>query len=84
MEALSNNICRSFEHCTLNPEQLRWKPFALPKEGETVDFVEGFKALLGAGSPAMRAGIAIYIYCANTSMKNRAMYNADGDLLFGL
>jgi homogentisate 1,2-dioxygenase len=34
-----------------------------------------------AGNPDMKNGLAIYTYCANTSMENQAFYSADGDML---
>jgi len=71
-----------FNNCLFDPGQYRWKPFPLPAEGENVDFVEGTKCLMGGGSPATKTGLAISIYTCNTSMKNKAFYSSDGDLLF--
>ena len=41
------------------------------------------KTICGAGDPKIRHGIAVYIYTCNTSMKDRAFYNSDGDFLIG-
>eukprot|EP01096_Ripella_sp_DP13-Kostka_P002116 TRINITY_DN1280_c0_g1_i1.p2 TRINITY_DN1280_c0_g1~~TRINITY_DN1280_c0_g1_i1.p2 ORF type:complete len:218 (+),score=93.15 TRINITY_DN1280_c0_g1_i1:132-785(+) len=63
------------------PNQLRWHPAPLVPEGESVDFIQGLKTVAGAGDPKIKTGTAIYVYTANTSMKNKAFYNSDGDLL---
>lgn len=60
---------------------MRWNPFDLPKSNENTDFVEGLNTVCGAGDPKTKVGLAIHIYTCNASMKDRAMYNADGDLL---
>lgn len=62
-----------------NPNQLRWKPFDIPKE-ET-DFVAGLRTVCGAGDPLSRNGCAIYVYVCNAPMRNSAIYNSDGDFL---
>lgn len=31
----------------------------------------------------MKAGMAIHMYAANTSMKDKCFYNSDGDFLIG-
>ncbi|KAL1920979.1 uncharacterized protein VTP21DRAFT_11614 [Calcarisporiella thermophila] len=64
-----------------NPNQLRWSPFDLPGEGDSVDFVQGLHTVAGSGDPAQRSGIAIHIYAANADMKEKAFYNSDGDFL---
>jgi len=38
---------------------------------------------MGAGSVSLKSGLAIHVYLANASMKNKAIYNSDGDFLFG-
>lgn len=69
----------------VQPNQLRWLPFPLPKSGERVDFVEGLKTICGAGDVQTRNGIGIYTFSCNTSMteNKRAVYTADGDFLIG-
>lgn len=61
---------------------MRWNPFDLPSKGD-VDFVEGLHTICGAGDPRSRNGIAIHVYLCNSSMKDRAFYNSDGDFLIG-
>jgi predicted esterase len=46
-----------------------------------VDFVHGLTAMMGAGSPQLRAGLAIYEFACSTSMVDSAFYSSDGDLL---
>jgi homogentisate 1,2-dioxygenase len=46
-----------------------------------VDFVDGLKTIGGQGDPTLREGIAVHMYAANVSMKNRAFCNNDGDML---
>ncbi|OBZ75030.1 Homogentisate 1,2-dioxygenase, partial [Grifola frondosa] len=58
-----------------------WKPFQLPSNKETVDFVDGLKTITGSGDPSSGEGIAIHIYTANASMGNKAFSNSDGDYL---
>jgi hypothetical protein len=45
--------------------------------------VAGLRTLAGAGHPSAKAGMAIYIYTANTDMTNTALYTSDGDFLIG-
>ncbi|KAL7645037.1 UNVERIFIED_CONTAM: hypothetical protein RMT77_003407 [Armadillidium vulgare] len=62
-----------------NPNQLRWHPFMIPET--PLDFVDGLRTVCGAGDPTTRNGIAIHVYVCNKSMKDSAIYNADGDFL---
>jgi homogentisate 1,2-dioxygenase len=62
-----------------NPNQLKWDTFDIPEEA--TDFVDGLSTICGAGDPATRNGVAVHMYTCNKSMKDRAMYNADGDFL---
>ncbi|KAH7338704.1 homogentisate 1,2-dioxygenase [Rhizoctonia solani] len=64
-----------------SPTQLAWRPFALPSSDSQVDFLSGLKTLAGSGDPTLNEGLAIHIYTANSSMVNRAVVNADGDML---
>jgi len=61
------------------PDPLRWDPLPLPHA--PTDFIEGLMAMAGNGGPAEQTGAAIYLYAANRSMENRALYDADGELL---
>ncbi|KAH7021491.1 homogentisate 1,2-dioxygenase [Microdochium trichocladiopsis] len=61
------------------PNQLRWDPFDIDT---SVDWVHGLKKLSGAGDPAMKTGLGIYMYAAGCSMEARtAMYSSDGEML---
>lgn len=62
---------------------MRWKPFDLPEDGKTVNFVEGLHTVCGAGDPRSRHGLAVHIYSCNGSMDSSAFYNSDGDFLIG-
>lgn len=64
-----------------NPNQLRWRPFDLPKHDETTDWVEGLKTVAGAGDPRTRNGMAIHVYSCNSNMTDTCLYNSDGDFL---
>lgn len=61
------------------PNQLRWSPFDVPAAEQ--DFVDGLATVAASGDPAIRSGINIHMYTCNVNMKQRAFYNADGDLL---
>lgn len=63
------------------PGQMRWSPPSIPSE--PTDFVDGLISMAGAGVPELKAGIMIHYYTANTDMKDRAFYNADGEMLIG-
>lgn len=67
-----------------NPNQMRWKPFDVPDDNKSIDFVQGIHTICGAGDPRTRHGIAVHVYLCNASMKDAAFYNADGDFLIGL
>lgn len=61
------------------PDQMRWDPFDLNQE---VDWIRGLTKVAGAGDPAMKTGVGIYIYAAGRSMAaNTAMYSSDGEML---
>ncbi|CAK7223893.1 hypothetical protein SEUCBS140593_005387 [Sporothrix eucalyptigena] len=61
------------------PNQLRWDPFDI---APGTDFLSGLELVSGAGDPATKTGLAIYVYCACKNMeKNQAFYSADGDFL---
>lgn len=61
------------------PDQLRWDPFAVNTD---VDWIRGLNMVAGAGDPALKNGVAYYIYGATRSMAEKtATYNADGDML---
>ncbi|ORY63172.1 homogentisate 1,2-dioxygenase [Pseudomassariella vexata] len=64
------------------PHGLCWQPFPLPSDNEQVDFVQGLKTIAGNGDATTKEGVAIHIYTANVSMRNRAFCSHDGDMLF--
>ncbi len=63
----------------LIPNQLRWDPFRIPEA--PVDFLDGLGTLGGNGDAKRQVGMAVHVYRANRSMKDRAFVNADGELL---
>lgn len=63
------------------PNATTWAPFPIPPASQPTDFVDGLRTLSGAGSPIDRQGLAVHVYLANTSMKKRAFYSADGNML---
>jgi len=65
----------------VSPTQVAWTPFPMPAEGDEVDFVDGWRTIAGAGSPDMKAGLAIHSVVATKSMGRRAFVSNDGDLL---
>jgi homogentisate 1,2-dioxygenase len=68
-----------FTEAPTTPNQLRWDPLPLPEH--STDFLDGMVTLGGNGDPAMQIGIAIHLYAANTSMRERFFANADGEML---
>jgi len=81
---IDNNLLfrGSFESLEPNPSQKRWEPIPLESiDGKKVDFTQGLITTCGAGSPSMKTGLAIHHYVCNDSMKNKAMYNSDGEML---
>ncbi|KAI1891279.1 hypothetical protein AGOR_G00142140 [Albula goreensis] len=76
------NITDDWNEVEPDPNQLRWRPFIIPKASEKkVDFVMGLHTVCGAGDPKARNGIAIHVYTCNTSMIDRCFNNSDGDML---
>lgn len=62
------------------PNRLRWDPMP-DHHGVGKDFVDGLYPYCGFGSEMSDVGVGIYTYVADTSMKHRAFYSADGQLL---
>lgn len=63
------------------PQDMGWDKFPLPCDHGEVDFVQGLKTIAGHGDPTAKEGLAVHMYMANASMKNRAFCNSDGDML---
>jgi homogentisate 1,2-dioxygenase len=61
------------------PDRLRWDPPPIPLA--PTDFLEGLMTFGGNGDPAGQLGAAIHLYAANRSMRERVLYDADGELL---
>ena len=78
---IDNGLIRSapFNETDATPTQLRWSPFPIPRK--PTDFVDGIITLGGNGDAATQIGMAIHVYAANRSMKDRCFYNADGEML---
>jgi homogentisate 1,2-dioxygenase len=78
---IKDGLLRSgpFDEAETPPNRLRWDPLPIPSKA--TDFVEGLATLAGSGGPAQQAGCAVHIYCANRGMKNRYLWNADGELM---
>lgn len=75
------NFSNDFGTFIVDPTQLRWKEPAMVGEGQNVDFVQGISTMAGIGDPALKTGLAIYMYSCNKSMENKAFYSSDGDFL---
>lgn len=78
---LPSRLLRSgpFDEVPTTPNQLRWDPLPIPQE--PTDFVDGIVTIAGNGDPSVLAGVGVHIYAANTSMRDRFFYDADGELL---
>ena len=68
-----------FDAAGASPNRMRWDPFPIP--AKAADFLDGLATLAGSGSPEAQSGIAVHVYRANRSMKNRTLWNADGELM---
>ena len=81
-QRMKDGLLRSgpFTEVETPPNRLRWDPLALPSR--PTDFVDGLATIAGSGDPAMQSGVAVHVYRANRSMKNRVFWNADGELMF--
>ncbi|MGY8999405.1 MAG: homogentisate 1,2-dioxygenase [Rhodospirillales bacterium] len=79
---IDNGLVRGapFDNQVVTPNQLRWN--ALPMPEQPTDFVDGMVTMMGGGDAATRTGLAVHLYTANCSMKDRFFYNADGEMLF--
>jgi homogentisate 1,2-dioxygenase len=78
--ATNDQVLPSFAGFPPEPNQMRWFPFPLSKDGNQT-FIDGLKTICGAGDVISRSGLAIYVFTCNASMKDKALYSADGDFL---
>ena len=78
---IAEGLLRSgpFAEVEASPNRLRWNP--LPVPSKPADFLDGLVTIAGSGDPASQSGIAVHVYCANRSMKDRFFYCADGELM---
>jgi homogentisate 1,2-dioxygenase len=70
-----------FNELAPDPNRLRWDPLPLPPEDEPQDFVDGLFTIAGNGDLTTRNGIAIHLFAANKSMRDRYFVDSDGELL---
>jgi homogentisate 1,2-dioxygenase len=68
-----------FDEIPPSPNRLRWDPLPIPDA--PTDFVDGLVTFAGNGDPAVTAGMAVHLYAANRTMRDRVFYDADGELL---
>ncbi|HEY1808825.1 MAG TPA: homogentisate 1,2-dioxygenase [Acidobacteriaceae bacterium] len=68
-----------FNELPTPPNQMRWNPVPMPDK--KTDFVDGIVTMGGSGDPALQVGVGLHLYAANTSMRDRYFYNADGEML---
>jgi len=66
-------------HNDPNPQRLSPLEPASIKAG--TDFVDGLISITGQGNPSENTGLAVYLYGANCSMKDKSFCSADGDML---
>ena len=59
-------LTADFTHAPLTPNQMRWRPFAIP--ADPVDWVRGLFTVAGAGGAGTRDGYAIHVYAASADM----------------
>jgi homogentisate 1,2-dioxygenase len=79
---IANGLLRSgpFDEAQTPPNRLRWNPLPIPSK--PTDFLDGLVTIAGSGGAAVQSGIAVHLYRANRSMKERYFYDADGELMF--
>jgi homogentisate 1,2-dioxygenase len=70
-----------FDELEPNPNRLRWDPLPLPREDTPQDFLDGLFTVAGNGDSKTRAGMAVHLYAANRSMRDRYFVDSDGELL---
>jgi homogentisate 1,2-dioxygenase len=78
---IDDGLIRSapFNDVDATPTQLRWSPIPMP--AVPTDWLAGIVTLGGNGDVATQVGMAVHLYAANGSMKDRTFYDADGELL---
>jgi homogentisate 1,2-dioxygenase len=78
---IDNGLIRTApcQEAEASPNRLRWSP--LPFPDAPADFVDGLVTIGSNGDAAARNGIGIHLYRATRPMTDRALYDADGELL---
>jgi homogentisate 1,2-dioxygenase len=78
---IANGLLRSgpFDEVETPPNRLRWNPLPIPTK--PTDFLDGLVTIAGSGDAAAQSGIAVHVYRANRSMKDRYFADADGELM---
>jgi homogentisate 1,2-dioxygenase len=78
---IDNGLWRTapIAECEVPANRLRWNP--LPMPAEPADFIDGIVTMATNGDAAARDGVAIHIYRATVSMKDRVFSDSDGELL---
>ena len=78
---MAQGLLRSgpFDEVEASPNRLRWNPLPIPSR--PTDFVDGLVTIAGSGSAGAQSGIAVHVYRANRPMKDRYIYDADGELM---
>ncbi|MEJ2459081.1 MAG: homogentisate 1,2-dioxygenase [Novosphingobium sp.] len=61
-----------------NPNHYSWRPFNSQKAD--CDFVDGIATIAGTGSPQSQTGMAMHVFSATVSMKDRVFSNGDGEM----
>ncbi|GAA0745860.1 homogentisate 1,2-dioxygenase [Ideonella azotifigens] len=68
------------EGAVLPPEPLRWGPFPMD-DAAALDFVDGLRTVASNGDVEAQQGLAALVYVCGRSMDQRALVNADGEML---
>jgi homogentisate 1,2-dioxygenase len=71
-----------FDELEPDPNRLRWDPLPLPTSDRETDFIDGLFTIGGNGDSRTRNGMAVHLYAANASMRDRYFVDSDGELLF--
>ncbi len=79
---IDNGLLRSapFNEVDASANRLRWNAVEIPSK--PTDFIDGLVTMGGNGDAEIGAGVGIHVYACNQSMKDRALFNADGEMLF--
>jgi homogentisate 1,2-dioxygenase len=70
-----------FDEIEPDPNRLRWDPLPLPTEDTPVDFIDGLFTVGGNGNITTRNGMAVHLYAANRSMRDRYFVDSDGEVM---